>query len=142
MHNHPLNTILRQAPKPKYDIFLDGSCAFCRWTRARIEPYDSRARIRFLDYNDPFVGAQAPFSRAELERQMNVRTPDGLWLRGFEAWVAVLSVLPKLNWIGKLASVPPLRWIGPAIYRFVARHRYRIPGVPVRCTNDACALPK
>ena len=140
MHDQPLGTVIPQAPK--YDIFLDASCSFCRWTRARIEPYDSRGRIRFLDYNDPLVGAQTPFSRTELESEMSVRTPEGLWLRGFEAWLAVLCALPRLAWIGRLAILPPLRWIGPSIYRFVARHRYRIPGIPVRCTNDDCAVPK
>ncbi len=39
----------------KYDIFLDGSCSFCRWSQAKIEPYDSGERVRFLDYNDPAV---------------------------------------------------------------------------------------
>jgi predicted DCC family thiol-disulfide oxidoreductase YuxK len=127
---------------PQLDIFLDGSCSFCCWTRELIEPYDSHGQLRFLDYNDPLIAAQTTFPRAELESEMNVRTPEGLWLKGFEAWLAVLHVLPRLAWIGWIAGLPPLRWIGPSTYQFVARHRYRIPGVPVRCTNDACALPK
>ena len=42
-----------------YDVFMDGSCSFCQWTQAKIEPYDSGSRLRFLDYNDPAVAAQA-----------------------------------------------------------------------------------
>jgi predicted DCC family thiol-disulfide oxidoreductase YuxK len=125
----------------KYDIFLDGSCSFCRWSRAKIEPYDSGKRVRFLDYNDPAVAVQAPFLRADLDREMHMRTPEGKWLRGFEAWLALLRVLPKLVWLGRIAGLPPLRWLGPPLYAFVARHRYSLPGAPTRCETDTCAPP-
>jgi predicted DCC family thiol-disulfide oxidoreductase YuxK len=49
-----------------YDVFMDGSCSFCRWSQSKVEPYDTYRRVRFLDYNDPAVAAQAPFSRDEL----------------------------------------------------------------------------
>lgn len=126
---------------PKYDIFLDGSCSFCQWSRAKIEPYDSGERVRFLDYNDPAVAAQVPFPRTDLDREMHMRTPEGKWLRGFEAWLALLRVLPKLVWLGRIAGLPPLRWLGPPIYAFVARHRYSLPGAPARCETDTCAPP-
>lgn len=131
----------RMSQTAKYEIFLDGSCSFCRWSRAKIEPYDSDGRLQFLDYNDPAVGAQAPFPRAELDREMHMRTPDGKWLRGFEAWQAMLRVLPKLVWIGKITSLPPLRWLGPPMYGFIARHRYSLPGAPARCEDDTCTPP-
>jgi predicted DCC family thiol-disulfide oxidoreductase YuxK len=124
-----------------YDVFMDGSCSFCRWSQAKVEPYDTRGRVRFLDYNDPAVAAQAPFSRDELAAEMHVRTPKGAWLKGFEAWTALLRVLPKLSWLGRLANRPPLRWIGPYAYDFVARHRYSLPGAPARCETDTCAIP-
>ncbi len=124
-----------------YDIFMDGSCSFCRWTQAKIEPYDSGLRLRFLDYNDPAVAAQAPFPRGELDNEMHVRTPDGTWLKGFEAWLALLRALPKLAWLGRFASMPLMRWMGPSVYKFIARHRYSLPGAPARCETDTCAIP-
>ena len=124
-----------------YDIFMDGSCSFCQWSRTKVEPYDSSARLRFLDYNDPGVAAQAPFSRGELDREMHVRMPDGQWLKGFEAWLALLRVLPKLAWIGRIAGLPPLRWLGPSLYAFIARHRYSLPGAPSHCDTDTCPVP-
>jgi predicted DCC family thiol-disulfide oxidoreductase YuxK len=108
--------------------------------RSKVEPYDSAARLRFLDYNDPLIAAQAPFSRTELALEMHVRMPDGKWAKGFEAWLAVLGALPKVAWIGRLAALPPLRWIGPSLYRFVARYRYSLPGAPSRCETDTCAI--
>ena len=127
---------------PKYDIFLDGSCSFCRWSRDKIEPFDSNGRVRFLDYNDPGVAAQTPFPRSDLDQEMHLRTPEGKWLRGFEAWLALLRVLPRLAWLGWIASLPPLRWLGPPFYRFIARHRYSLPGAPAQCEGDTCALPR
>ena len=93
----------------KYDIFLDGSCSFCRWLRGKIAPYDTSGRLRFVDYNDPAVATQPPFQRSDLVEEMHVRTPEGKWLGGFEAWLAVLRVLPRLASLGWIAGLPPLR---------------------------------
>jgi predicted DCC family thiol-disulfide oxidoreductase YuxK len=123
----------------KYDIFLDGSCSFCRWLRAKVEPYDTNGRVQFLDYNDPAVAAVARFPRSDLDREMHMRTPEGRWLGGFEAWLALLRVLPRLAWLGWIAGLPPLRWLGPPLYRFIARHRYSLPGAPAQCEGDTCA---
>ena len=128
------------APSATYDIFMDGSCSFCRWAQAKIEPYDSGSMLRFLDYNDPAVASQAPFSRGELDREMHVRSPGGAWVKGFEAWLALLRVLPRLSWLGRFANRPPMRWIGPYAYAFIARHRYSLPGAPARCETDSCAI--
>ncbi len=73
---------------------------------------------------------------------MHLRTPEGKWLRGFEAWLALLRVLPRLAWLGWIAGLPPLRWLGPPFYRFIARHRYSLPGAPAQCEGDTCALPR
>ncbi len=124
-----------------YDIFVDGSCSFCRWTRAKVEPFDTRSRLRFLDYNDPEIAAQAPFPRNDLDQEMHVRTPEGAWLRGFEAWLAILRVLPRFVWLGRLAGLPPIRWFGPHVYGFIARHRYSLPGAPAQCDTDTCPVP-
>jgi predicted DCC family thiol-disulfide oxidoreductase YuxK len=120
---------------------MDGSCSFCQWTRAMVEPYDVYSRLRFLNYNESQVAVQAPFSRSDLDQEMHVRTPEGTWLRGFEAWLAILRVLPRFVWLGRIASLPPFRWLGPPVYAFVARYRYSLPGAPARCEGDTCPAP-
>ena len=125
----------------RYDVVMDGACSFCRWSRKVIEPFDPDARLRFLDYNDPAVATQVPFPSSELDRELHVRTPAGAWLLGFNAWLAIMRALPKLAWIGRVAELPPLRWFGPIVYRFIARHRYWLPGAPKRCETDTCARP-
>jgi predicted DCC family thiol-disulfide oxidoreductase YuxK len=123
----------------KLDIYLDGSCPFCQWSRARIEPWDTRGRLQFRDYNDPVVAASAPFSAEQLSAEMHLRTPDGSWLVGFEAWLRILRELPGLAWLGKLLGAPPMRSLGPPAYRWVARHRLLLPGVPAPCSTEVCA---
>jgi len=123
----------------KFEILTDGACPFCQWTRARIEPFDTASRLRFLDYNDPEVAAQTPFTRKELDREMHVRAPDGTWSSGFAAWVVILRALPPLAWLGWLLGTRMFRNAGPRLYRWIARNRYRLPGSPPPCRADACA---
>jgi predicted DCC family thiol-disulfide oxidoreductase YuxK len=126
----------------KYEVFLDGACPFCQWTRAHVEPFDTRRRIEFLDYNEPAIAAQAPFPREALDREMHVRTPGGVWLSGYAAWTALLQVMPKLAWLGWLLGLPPIRWFGPGFYRWAARNRYHFPGSPPHCESDRCAAAR
>jgi len=124
---------------PQLEIYYDGSCAFCQWARAVIEPWDTHSRLSFLDYNDPQVAASTAFSPEELDREMHLRDPYGVWTAGFMAWAGVLRVLPRLAWLGWLLGRPPLRWFGPSLYRWVAGHRNLLPGIPQPCTPESCA---
>jgi predicted DCC family thiol-disulfide oxidoreductase YuxK len=125
----------------KFEILTDGACPFCQWTRARLEPFDTANRLRFLDYNDPELAAEAPFTREELDREMHVHAPDGAWSSGFAAWVVVLRALPPLAWLGWLLRSPLFRSAGPKLYRWVARNRYRLPGAPPPCGAAAYSRP-
>ena len=125
----------------KYDVFMDGGCAFCQWARARIEPFDTGERLNFLDYNDPAVAAQAPYSREALDREIHVRAPDGVWHAGFAAWVVLLLTMPFLKWLGVLLGSFLFRNLGPKLYRWVARNRHRLPGSPPACRADARGTP-
>ena len=129
------------AAPAKLKVFTDGACPFCQAVQAKVEPLDTRRRVEFVDYNDPAVAAQAPFSRERLDQEMHVLTPDGSWRVGFFGWAAVLRVLPRLGWLGWLLGTLPFRLVGPGIYRWIARRRYRIPGFPQPCRSAACELP-
>lgn len=127
---------------PKLEIYLDGSCAFCRAVQERVARRDRNHRLEFMDYNDPAVAARAPFPRERLDAEMHVRKTDGSWVAGFEGWAAVLLELPRYKWLGWLFGVFPLHGLGPGVYRWIARHRYRIPGFPAPCTNESCSVEK
>jgi predicted DCC family thiol-disulfide oxidoreductase YuxK len=126
----------------KSEVFIDGSCAFCQAARSWVEARDKSKRLVFVDYNDPAVAACAPFPRARLDAEMHVRKPDGTWAAGFAGWGAILRELPRYHWLGWIFGVFPLNRMGPSVYRWIARHRYRIPGFPAPCTSESCALPQ
>jgi len=129
-------------------IYDDGQCPFCQWAQQTITRWDREHRLEFRDYHDPAVAAEAPFPSAQLHQRMHVQTPDGEWHPGFFGWVAILSVLPRLRWLAAVMRVPPLRWIGPPAYRFVADHRYQVPGWLLRCLGapkpcaESCAVSR
>ena len=125
----------------KLDIYMDGSCAFCQWSRARLQIWDTHSRLHFVDYNDPEIAARAPYTLEELDREMHLRSPDGNWSAGFAAWVKILRVLPGWSWLGWLLAKPPVRWVGPRVYAWIAGHRDLLPGAPPPCTPHSCPTP-
>jgi predicted DCC family thiol-disulfide oxidoreductase YuxK len=133
---------LEMAKLGKFEVFFDGSCAFCQAARAWAELRDSENRLAFLDYNDPAVAVRVPFPRARLDAEMHVRKPDGTWVAGFAGWAAILRELPRYRWLGWIFGVFPLNRVGPGVYRWIARHRFRILGFPPPCTSESCAVPR
>jgi len=121
----------------KYEVYVDGGCAFCQWARAHVEPFDTEARLTFLDYNDAAVAEQSSLTRDELDREIHVRAPDGGWHAGFAAWIVLLRAMPFLRWLGALLGSALFRTAGPKLYRWVARNRHRLPGSPPACRSQA-----
>jgi len=77
--------------------------------------------FRSVDNND------FPVARRDLEEAMWVRDGEGRLLSGFAAWRRIMAELPGWRWLAVLSWLPPMSWIGPALYRFVAKNRYRLP---------------
>jgi predicted DCC family thiol-disulfide oxidoreductase YuxK len=121
-------------------VLMDGTCPICRSAQAKVERLDSRHRVLFADYHDAAASAQAPFSAEELASEMHVRRPDGSWTKGFHGWTAILRELPGWRWLGWLMIAPPFSWCGPAVYRWIARNRYSLPGVFGRCDEEGCTI--
>lgn len=126
----------------RIEVYTDGQCPLCRWMRARVEPFDSKHRIEWLDYNSAENQERAkPHALEELSEKMHVRTRDGRWSSGYEAWLEVLRVLPLWRWIVPVLSIWPFTAIGPHLYRWVATHRYTLFGIPPPCdANGVCKL--
>jgi len=129
--------------EPKLEVYTDGQCNLCRWTRARVEPLDRDHRIEWLDYNDPTVLQRTPHTRAEMAAEMHTRSADGRWAKGYFAWIEVIRVLPRWKWLAPILSIWPLTKLGPIFYRWLAAHRYTLFGVPPPCDESGvCKLHK
>jgi len=110
------------------EVFYDGGCRLCVASRRWAEARDPGHRLEFCDLTAPAPQTDQPLDREEPVTEMIVRREDGGLLRGFDAWLAVLGVLPRWRWLARVLASPPLRWLGPPVYRFVARHRRHFPG--------------
>jgi predicted DCC family thiol-disulfide oxidoreductase YuxK len=123
-------------------VYYDGACPFCQGIKSRVARFDTRHRVDFMDYHHPATASEAPFPEAALAAEMHACGSDGRWHIGYFAWAAILRELPAWKWLGWLMIMPPFRWFGPAIYRWIARRRYSLFGLPVPCDEHACTLPQ
>ncbi len=116
-------------------IVFDGVCLLCsRWVRFLLK-HDSAARYRF-------VSMQSDSGRALLlEHGLDSGSPLSFLLvedgRGYTDSDAIARVLHGLGrrrwrWLSHGMLLVP-RWLRDPLYRFVARHRYRIFGQSRSC---------
>lgn len=129
-------------PQARIEVYTDGQCSLCRWSRAQVEPWDRDGRIEWLDYNHPSNQQRAaPHTLQELAAEMHVRKADGTWSKGFLGWLDVIAVLPRWGWLAGVLARWPFSRLGPIFYRWLARRRYQLFGVPPPCSTDgACTL--
>lgn len=126
----------------RIEVYTDGQCPLCRWSRARVEPLDTEHRIEWLDLNDPEAQRRAaPHTFAELVEEMYVRRADGGWSKGFSGWIELLRVLPRWSWLARVLALWPFKSVGPVFYRWLARRRYTLFGIPPPCdASGVCSL--
>jgi predicted DCC family thiol-disulfide oxidoreductase YuxK len=116
-------------------LIFDGDCGFCS------------ASVRFIERHIPTRARMVPWRRADLaelgltaeECAAAVQWVGADGRRGAGP-VAVGYLLQGAGrwWkpLGWLMVTPPGRWLAWPAYRWVARHRYKLPG-----GTPACALP-
>jgi len=119
------------APAPEWPdddvILFDGVCVFCSgWTRFVVD-HDTAARFRFTAIQSPYGRAMALALGIDPDDpDTNAVTMNGRALRRSDAALAVLGALPGWRWVTVLRFVP--RPVRDAVYKLVARNRYRIFG--------------
>lgn len=126
------------------EVYMDGQCPLCRWMREKVERRDKLARIDWKDYRDPETLSSTPYTFKELDEEMHARRiADGRWSAGFKAWLEVMRVLPRWRMIAPLLSIWPVTALGRLFYRWLAKRRYKLFGIPPPCDAEGvCALHK
>jgi len=127
------------ATRPAHDTVLyDGHCRFCRSQIAILRRLDLLGSLRFVSLHDPEVGRDFPeLSSDDLMRQMYVVDTAGRARGGAEAVRYLSRRLPLLWPLAMPLHVPGSLPLWSGLYRFVARHRYRIAGT---CAEGTCRL--
>lgn len=129
--------VLRRPPA-RDTVLYDGHCRFCRGQISILRRLDLAGRLEFTSLHDPHVAVAFPdLSREELMDEMVVVDTRGRPWRGAAAVRYLSRKLPALWPVALPLHVPGSLPLWTAIYRFVARNRYRIAG---RCEQGTCRL--
>lgn len=122
----------------------DGYCVICNQTRRTVQALDWLHRVEFLNIHDwNEVNSRYPTLDYETAMgQMHLASPSGELIGGFPAVRQMLRELPLGFPVWLLLQLPGMDWLGNRVYRFIARHRYRINrlfGMPV-CEDGTCKV--
>ncbi len=117
-------------------VFYDGTCGFCQASIQVVLQYNSRQNLYFAALQSGMLEALVP------QAQLPDPLPDSILFyedgRLYTESEAALRIARHLNF--PLSALFYFRIIPlsfrDAVYRFVARHRYRIAG-----RTEACMLP-
>jgi len=64
--------------------------------------------------------------RQGLLEQVHLITPEGKVYRGAEAVGVLAGLFPESRYFGRIILLPGIRDLARVVYRFVARHRFRL----------------
>ena len=85
---------------------FDGGCPVCRREVSHYQRLHPVQPLRFVDLSsDPALPPDAPPTEALLAR-LHARLPDGRWVHGARAFVALWACLPGWRWLARAAAFP------------------------------------
>lgn len=125
-------------------VVYDGACALCTSSAVGLGRRFGPDRVVLLDLQAPGAMASHPSLRgvtreAAMER-MHVVLPGGRVVAGAEAVARIAAAARWVGWIAFAYYVPGVRQLAEALYRVVARNRYRLFGRTRRCDGGTCHL--
>ncbi|SFQ42994.1 Predicted thiol-disulfide oxidoreductase YuxK, DCC family [Amycolatopsis arida] len=113
-------------------LLYDGDCGFCTKSVAWL---DQRNLLGFPARPWQSVpDHELPASPEALMTEVVLTRPGRRPLGGADAIAACVRESPsRLRFAGRLLALPGLRGLARAVYRLVARNRYRLPGSTAAC---------
>jgi predicted DCC family thiol-disulfide oxidoreductase YuxK len=125
---------------PRYTVFYDANCRLCARSRRTLERLHPRAELTFIDVRDEAAMRRHPqVDRQAALGQMFVMAPSGRLAGGYDAFLSLAPTVPLLRPLRRLLAWGPVRGVGRTVYRWVARHRYRLGGA-VDCEGGTCRI--
>jgi predicted DCC family thiol-disulfide oxidoreductase YuxK len=121
----------------KWVMFFDGDCAFCSKSVREVYRRDRRGRIDFAPLQGAFAARLGFAHHADpVDGTMVIlRESDGAVFLHSDGWLELARALGGWwRWLALAHFVP--RFLRDAVYRWVARNRYRFMG-----KSDHCELP-
>ena len=121
--------------KGKIIILYDGKCSLCRRSIFMIQLMDVLSRIKPVDFRDStLLSKHAPdISESNLDRAMHIKTPQGTYFKGFDAFRKLSWHVPSLKLLTPLLYLPGVAPVGRMIYAKIAESRNM-------CSHGACKI--
>ena len=132
-------------PQRPLSLLYDGSCRFCIAGSARLARLAAPGVVRRVSSKDEAEMARFPASvREGIGGALQLVSADGEIASGAAAVSRVLATRRGWRLITWLYWVPGIRQVTDALYRVVARNRYRISritGKQEACETGTCPMP-
>jgi predicted DCC family thiol-disulfide oxidoreductase YuxK len=116
--------------KGKIIVLYDGMCGLCQRSIFMVQMMDVLDRVKPVDFRDSIMKSKhAPnLAEADLDRAMHIKTPKGVYFKGFDAFRKLAWHLPSLKLITPLLYIPGVAPVGRMIYAKIAESRNRCAG--------------
>ena len=123
------------------DVVFDGQCGFCTRCVGWARRLDRGHRLAFHPFQDPLTLDAFRLSPGQGRSSVWTIDDDGARLSGAAAAAAVLDTALGTRVFGRGYRLPGVGPCLEAAYRWVAAHRYRLPGVTPWCAEhpEDCA---
>ena len=120
------------------ELFFDGDCPLCAREVRLLKRLDKRETILFTDIAGPdFNAGDYGRSEAEFNATIHARTPQGVWITGFEVFRQLYNAV-GFGLLVRLTRIPGIAQMLEAAYRVFAANRLRLTG---RCDAKTCSRP-
>ncbi len=122
-------------PIPRPVLLFDGDCGFCS-TSARFIVRRIKPRVGVVAYQHADLAAYGLTPKVAAHAIQFVDADGQVSAAG--AAIAIMLRHAGQPWraIATVLALPGISWLVELVYRFVARHRYQLPG-----GTPACRLP-
>ena len=115
-------------------VLYDGQCSLCRRSIQALQARDTRGRLEATDLHQADLPRLHPaLDRTACLQEMHVITPDGVVLRGFDAFRHIALQLPSTAWWAGFLYIPPVPQAGRVVYRWIAARR-------CQCKTGTCRI--
>jgi predicted DCC family thiol-disulfide oxidoreductase YuxK len=119
------------------ELIYDGDCRFCTRCVRIIAAWDRAGAIRLVPFQAPGAMATHPDLTLEEAREaMQFYDARGKRWAGAEAFREAARLLPAGGPLAFVLGLPGIRQLAGAVYRLIARNRYRLG-----CDSQSCTRP-
>jgi predicted DCC family thiol-disulfide oxidoreductase YuxK len=120
-------------------LFFDGACGMCTRSVYFLMRHDRTGNVETEPLQGPGVAERLGIRHDQLLEAMRWLDSSGTVYTGAEAWAAAWSVALGTRLPLLIYRIPGIRFIQNAAYRWVADHRYRLPGTTPYCESHPVA---